>query len=230
MAVTLDSGAIYKVLEHELVTLQIRPNATLSENQLCKRFGVSRTPIRSVLQRLEQNNFVRIIPHRGTIVTTIDLQTASQMVYQRVAVESMVLRDFIRSCTPLQVEQVRYSLQQLEAVSDVGEAPAAFDHTTFLHYDLAMHEQWFRATDKMFLWGWLMKPQADYSRLMQLDIIGAQNVPDVLVDHREMMDVIDRGAAQEVEPLMMRHLYGGMRRLGAKMFSEEYREYFQSSL
>lgn len=230
MAATLDSGAIYKVLEHELVTLQIHPNAALSENQLCKRFGVSRTPIRSALQRLEQNNFVRIIPHRGTIVTTIDLHTASQMVYQRVAVESMVLRDFIRVCTPLQVEQVRYSLQQLEAVSDIGDDPAAFDHTTFLHYDLAMHEQWFRATDKMFLWSWLMKPQADYSRLMQLDIIGAQNVPDVLVEHNEMMDVIDRGAAQEVEPLMMRHLYGGMRRLGAKMFSEEYREYFQSNL
>lgn len=230
MAAGLDPDTIYKVLEKELVTLQIRPNAVLSENQLCKRFGVSRTPIRSALQRLEQNRFVRIIPHRGTIVTTIDLQTASQMVYQRVAVESMVLRDFIKTCTPLQIAQVRYSLQQLEAVSDVGEDPTAFDHTTFLRYDLAMHEQWFRATDKMFLWGWLMKPQADYSRLMQLDIIGAQNVPDVLVDHREMMELIDRGAEQEVEPVMMRHLYGGMRRLGAKMFSEEYREYFESSL
>lgn len=230
MAAASDTNTIYKVLEQELVTLQIRPNALLSENQLCKRFGVSRTPIRSALQRLEQNRFVRIIPHRGTIVTTIDLQTASQMVYHRVAVESMVLRDFIRTCTPLQVAQVRYSLQQLEAVSKVGDDPTTFDHVTFLHYDLAMHEQWFRATDKMFLWSWLMKPQADYSRLMQLDLIAAQNVSDVLVEHRGMMDLIDRGAEQEVEPLMMRHLYGGMHRLGAKMFSEEYREFFESSL
>ena len=45
-------GDIYRQLEQEIVGLYILPGETLSENQLCSRFGVSRTPIRSVLQRL----------------------------------------------------------------------------------------------------------------------------------------------------------------------------------
>ena len=48
-------GDIYRQLEQEIVGLYILPGETLSENQLCSRFGVSRTPIRSVLQRLEHS-------------------------------------------------------------------------------------------------------------------------------------------------------------------------------
>ena len=80
MAIDIDD--IYKILENEIATLQIDPGENLSENLLCKRFQVSRTPVRSVLQRLEQNGFVHIIPHKGTIVTPINLDIASQLIYQ----------------------------------------------------------------------------------------------------------------------------------------------------
>ena len=72
MATLQHTDELYHILEDEICALKILPGEALSENQLCKRFGVSRTPIRSVLQRLEQNRFVQIIPCKGTIVTTID--------------------------------------------------------------------------------------------------------------------------------------------------------------
>ena len=52
MAGQQGTDEIYKTLEGEIIELKILPGEVLSENQLCKRFGVSRTPIRSVLQRL----------------------------------------------------------------------------------------------------------------------------------------------------------------------------------
>ena len=73
MAEQLHPEDIYQTLEYEIVTLKIKPGETISENQLCKRFGISRTPVRAALQRLEQNGFVQIIPCKGTIVTPIDL-------------------------------------------------------------------------------------------------------------------------------------------------------------
>ena len=100
MATLQHTDELYHILEDEICALKILPGEALSENQLCKRFGVSRTPIRSVLQRLEQNRFVQIIPCKGTIVTPIDLDIVDQIVYQRTAVESTVLRDFIQVCSP----------------------------------------------------------------------------------------------------------------------------------
>lgn len=53
MATLQHTDELYHILEDEICSLKILPGEALSENQLCKRFGVSRTPIRSVLQRLE---------------------------------------------------------------------------------------------------------------------------------------------------------------------------------
>ena len=53
MAEQLHPEDIYQTLEHDIVTLKIKPGETISENQLCKRFGISRTPVRAALQRLE---------------------------------------------------------------------------------------------------------------------------------------------------------------------------------
>ena len=60
----LTNDDIYQILESEIVSLKTAPGDALSENSLCQRFHVSRTPIRSVLQRLEQNRFVDIIPYK----------------------------------------------------------------------------------------------------------------------------------------------------------------------
>lgn len=222
--------SIYHVLEQEIAELRIRPGELLSENSLCKRFGVSRTPIRSVLQRLEQNRFVRIVPCKGTIVTPIDLNIAGQLIYRRVAIECMVLRDFIRTAKPTEVEEVRYHLELLRSAAGELDDPEAFDLNDFLKKDLDMHELWFRATDKMFLWQQLTDPQADYSRFIRLDMVGAKNVPDVIRDHTRMMEIIDAKDESAIEPLLTHHLYGGVRRLGGKIFSEEYSMYFQEAV
>ncbi len=218
---------IYTILEKEIVDLKIKPGHALSENSLCKRFNVSRTPVRSALQHLQQNRFVQIIPHKETVVTPIDLDIASQMIYQRVAVETMVFRDFVRSCSPTDAAKIRYAYQVMEEIAAAAPEGEGFPMEEFLNADLQMHEIWFKATGKYFLWEQLTCPHADYSRFIRLDMIGAKNVPDVMSDHKGMIDIIESGKVEEIEPLMSKHLFGGVRRLGGQLFSDEYKCYFK---
>lgn len=216
---------IYNTLEHELVALKIRPGEFVSENQLCKRFCVSRTPIRSALQRLQQNGFVQIIPHKGTQVTAIRMDIVNQWIYQRVAVESMVLRDFMSICTPTDIARMHYIQEQLVQLGRQRQEPD-FDINEFLVTDLSMHKVLFQVTGKLYLWDNLTKPQADYSRFIHLDVMGGRNVSDVLDEHQEMLDIIEQNQLDVIEPLLKRHLYGGMRRIGSQLFSPEYQDYF----
>lgn len=229
MATVLNNKDIYQILESEIVTLKIMPGENLTENGLCERFHVSRTPIRSVLQRLQENRFVDIVPHKSTTVTSINLDIATQRIYERVAVETMVFRDFIRCCTPTDVEHARFFLQQMEQfaadLSDVGQ----LDINHALTLDHKMHNVWFTATGKHFLWDRITRPDPDYSRLMHLDVVGAKNFPDVHAEHKEMMDLIDARKTDGIEELMTRHLYGGVRRISSQLFSGEYRDFFQKS-
>lgn len=227
MEVNLSNEEIYEILEREIVSLEIKPGEVLSESILCKRFNISRTPVRSVLQRLQQNEFVQIVPHKGTIVTAIDLNIASQWIYQRMAVECMVLRDFINMYSPTDLARIHYIQQQLQDIAETRHTSEYFDINEFLATDLSMHRIWFQVTDKLYLWDTLTKPQADYSRFIRLDVLGARNVPDVVVEHQELIDIIEKRDTSRIEPLLKRHLYGGVRRMGGQIFSEEYREYFK---
>lgn len=223
----LSCDEIYSILESEIAQLKILPGETLSENTLCRRFHISRTPIRSVLQRLQQNGFVQIVPCKGTIVTSISLSLATQWIFQRLAVECMVLRDFIAICTPTDIARIRYSQELLQKIAHkLSLDPEHFDINEFLHMDLSMHRIWFSATDKLYLWENLTRPQADYSRFIRLDIVKGRNVPDVMQEHQELIEAIESKNLSAIEPLLKRHLYGGVRRMGSDLFSDEYRQYF----
>ena len=171
MAEQLHPEDIYQTLEYEIVTLKIKPGETISENQLCKRFGISRTPVRTALQRLEQNGFVQIIPCKGTIVTPIDLDIVDQIVYQRTAVESMVLRDFIQVCSPKEYIEIKHKYDLLEEMAQTMTDPDNVDINAFLTLDLEMHSIWFCSMNKWYIWQNLTKPQPDYSRFTRLDAV-----------------------------------------------------------
>lgn len=228
MKLQLDNEQMYQTLESEIVNLKIKPNESLSENSIASRFNVSRTPVRSVLQRLQENGFVRIIPGKGTFVEPINVEVASEVIYLRVAAETSVLTDFIASASPTDVESVRYSLDQLEKAAEGIDDLETFDINEFLLKDLEMHKIWFKTTNKLYIWSLLTKPHPDYSRFIRLDIMGAKNVPDVINEHRIIMDMIDRRDSSGVKDLITKHLYGGVRRLGSKLFSDEYKNYFQT--
>lgn len=227
MGTSLNHKEIYQILESEIVALKIAPGEVLTENGLCERFQISRTPIRSVLQRLQENKFVEIVPHKSTTVTRIDLDIATQLIYERVAIESMVFRDFVRTASPTAVEQTRYLLRRMESIAESAPAAEAFDSDAFLQADHTMHEAWFHFCGKQVLWERIVRPHPDYSRLMRMDVLGAKNVRDVLCDHQAMMDRLDSHSEEGIEELMTRHLYGNIRRLGEKLFSGEYADFFQ---
>lgn len=104
----------YKALRQMIVSCALPPGKMLNERELVEQIGVSRTPIREALHRLEMENLVTIVPQRGAFVCEITAQVI-QDIYQlremlepqliRMATEDMsepVLRDFRTAFLALQ--------------------------------------------------------------------------------------------------------------------------------
>ena len=72
----------------------------------------------------------------------------------------------------------------------------------------------------------MTRPQADYSRFIRLDIMKGRNVPDVLKEHQELIEIIEARNFSAIEPLLKHHLSGGGRRMESELFSDEYQHYF----
>jgi len=65
---------IYTVIKNRILFLEYAPGQILNENVLAKEFGVSRTPMRDVLNRLEWEKMARVIPRTGTMVNEIKFE------------------------------------------------------------------------------------------------------------------------------------------------------------
>ncbi|MGC9155482.1 MAG: GntR family transcriptional regulator [Ferrimicrobium sp.] len=62
------STDVYNQLRHALVTGELAAGESLREEFLAERFGVSRTPVREALRRLQVEGYIEILPHRGARV------------------------------------------------------------------------------------------------------------------------------------------------------------------
>lgn len=210
MTKTYTRHDIYEQLYGEIMTLQRKPGSTLRENALCEEFGVSRTPIRSVLQELRIAGLIEVTPYKSTRVTRLDFDTISQQIYLRVAVETAVLLDFFDVCTPEQMQQL-YARNQ--ALRRQAEQPTP-DPAAVYRMDGRLHEFWFIATGKNQLWQLIQTNQNSYSRFRMLDLVEARNFAEIVNEHDALLQAVERRDADAVRALCAQHLYGGVTRLG----------------
>ena len=166
---------IYAVLEREIIDLTLRPGCSLSENPLCTRFGAPRSLIRVVLQRLQENGLVKIVPYKGTTVTRLNRDIVDELIYERIAVEARVLRDFAPHCTP----EHRALIRQRAAAYDELAKAETLDFNRLYEADTRLHETWFSAMGKMYLWRTLQNAHADYSRFRMLDTMTSGGLDEV---------------------------------------------------
>ncbi len=101
---------IYNQIRNRILFLEYESGQILNEKVLAEEFGVSRTPLREVLCRLEWEQLVRVLPRSGTMVTEIEFHKMMNIFQVRLEIEAMAGRLAAEMMTPSQLE----SLEQLE--------------------------------------------------------------------------------------------------------------------
>jgi len=81
---------IYNVIKGRILSLEYAPGSILNEKSLAEEFGVSRTPLRTVLNQLESDKLVRVIPRTGILVAEIQFEQIMNTYQVRFGIEEMV--------------------------------------------------------------------------------------------------------------------------------------------
>lgn len=80
------------MIKHKIVTCELAPGDVISEKALIAELGVSRTPIREALFRLQQERLVDILPKRGIFVSTLSVQDVIDLFAVREVIEPFAAR------------------------------------------------------------------------------------------------------------------------------------------
>ncbi len=118
---------IYEVLLDAILQMNIyaeNAELRLDERKMAEQLGISRTPVREALARLEQDGFVTIQPRRGVYVRRKSLDEILEMIIAWAALESMAVRLATERASDHEIAKIRALAEQYSESSvtkDVGE-------------------------------------------------------------------------------------------------------------
>lgn len=105
-------------LRDRICFLDYAPGTRLSETALAEEFGISRTPLRRVLARLEDEGLVRSVHGVGTLVTDVDLDELSQVYRLRMELAALTAQLDPVAPTPQLIDAFRSFLPRCEALQE----------------------------------------------------------------------------------------------------------------
>ncbi|NCF81496.1 MAG: FCD domain-containing protein [Proteobacteria bacterium] len=193
---------IYEELKRAIISVNVYADSEeyrLDERQLSEDLGVSRTPIREALCRLEIDGFVRTIPRRGAFVTRKSKKEILEMITVWAALEGMAARLITEQASDEDIA----TLRKMFATFDETKVQANIDEysETNINFHQALlnlgHcELLKKITDNLFL----------HMRSIRMRTISEDNRADrSIIDHMHIIEALEARDTELAERLVRQH-------------------------
>jgi DNA-binding GntR family transcriptional regulator len=98
---------VFQTLRQAILKGELEPGERLMEIHLAQKLGVSRTPVREAIRKLELEGLVLMIPRRGAVVADITVSDLEDVLEVRLALEELAVRQACRNYTPEQMKRLK---------------------------------------------------------------------------------------------------------------------------
>lgn len=190
---------VYDALKQAIVTTRLLPGLSLSENRLCRHLSVSRTPVRTAITRLVEEGLIDVYPQQGSFVAPIRLGGISDSHFVRRSLEAALLRDVAKTWTPAMSAEVRAIIDSQDA------AIMAKDADLFHDEDERFHRSFSVFAGREGVWSTVLVVRARLRRFMRL-FGRSERLPEVVAEHRAIVDALDAGRANDAVARLEYHL------------------------
>ena len=197
------SGAwrlVYQGLRSDIVAMLIQPGDKISENDLARRFGVSRTPAREAMQRLADEGLLEIFPQSGTFVARIPYEELP---------EAMVIRKSLERTTASMAATLATRSQVLTLASIVEqqrEAAYAEDASGFHRADELFHAKLAEIAGYPGIWKLVLQVKTQVDRFRRLTLVVPHRMFTVIEQHERILEAIQKADPDAAGQAMVAHL------------------------
>ena len=204
MLQTMLKETIIRDLRKAIVSGKYKPHEHLKEISLCKRFQVSRTPIREALKRLALESLVSIVPRRGMFVTNIGINDLQRLLEVRLGLETLAVR----------LAAQRGTLEHWKRMEHLIVEPSAIeDGNNLIHLDETFHEIIYEAADNLFLHDAITVLLTLNERLWYYFLPEMGGFERTLDDHRLIWESLKSGDGDQAAIYMERHILSSQEKL-----------------
>ena len=124
---------VFNTLRQQILTGELKPGERLMEIHLANKLGVSRTPIREAIRKLELEGLVIMIPRRGAEVAQITWKNLKDVLEVRRAVDALSVELSVERITPEELEQLKAACKNFEEATHSEDIRAVAQADVKLH-------------------------------------------------------------------------------------------------
>ena len=191
---------VFNTLRQAILRGELKPGERLMEIQLANKLGVSRTPIREAIRKLELEGLVLMIPRKGAEVAEITEKSLRDVLEVRRALEELSVQLACEKITKeerRELERVAKEFQQVVKSSDITE---------IAEVDVRFHDIIYTATDNQKLIQLLnnLREQMYRYRVEYLKRDGV--FPQLIAEHEAIIRHIENNEKEKATEVMCRHI------------------------
>jgi DNA-binding GntR family transcriptional regulator len=195
---SLVRNQVFEKVRADILTCALRPGQELREQDLAQRYGVSKSPVRDAMQKLEMEGLIEIEPRRGHRVRPVSVADAEDILDLRVILESAVVRRIIDNASGAEVAGL-----DAFRTADLSSIPAFTAYNRQFHTALAALSRNQRLAEET------RRVMEFYDRLCVVSLstlrrVGGFDGP--LADHNAIIDAIQARDRARAARLVARHI------------------------
>lgn len=191
---------VFNTLRKAILRGDLSPNERLMEMQLANRLGVSRTPVREAIRKLELEGLVVMLPRRGAKVAQITVKSIKDVLEIRRVLEVLAVTKACKNITDEEIGRLKTSFK------DFKEIVGSDDLTKVAECDVEFHEIIYNATNNPKLIGILHNLREQMYRY-RVEYIKDKTSHQMLVkEHEEMLNAIINRDAKMAGKIAVKHI------------------------
>ena len=173
---------VFQTLRQAILRGELEPGERLMEIHLADRLGVSRTPIREAIRKLELEGLVVMIPRRGAIVASITEKDLKDVLEVRRTLEVMAAEIACDRITPELLDELAEAGEEFRKLKDSD------DYTSLAAADVKFHDVIYAATDNQRLISILNNLREQMYRYRVEYLKDEKNFPILIREHSQIVE------------------------------------------
>ena len=196
---------VYEGLRQAILSMNVyaeRGESRLDERQLSEEFGVSRTPVREAITRLEQEGFVKVVPRRGAFIVRKTKAEILEMITVWAALESMAARLITERASDSEIA----SLRRMFATFGDNRVQANIDE--YSESNIEFHQA-ILGMSKCELLNQIAENLLAHMRWIRMRTISEEDrASRSIIDHMHIIEALEKRDADLAERLVRGHTLG----------------------
>jgi DNA-binding GntR family transcriptional regulator len=192
---------VFNTLRQSILMGELKPGERLMEIKLANHLGVSRTPIREAIHKLELEGLVVMIPRKGATVSKITEKDLNDVLEVRCSLEELAVE---LACHKITQEEITH-LKQL--IIEFKEAMNGEDVTYIAKKDVEFHDVIFAATNNKRLIQLISNLREQMYRYRLEYLKNYHNHGKLVQEHKEIIKNLEDGNVTEAKKNIKSHIY-----------------------